>query len=406
MTGPQRSTEHAGPLAGLRVLDLSTVVAGPLAATLLGDFGADVLKLELPDGRDGLRHLPPFKDGAPLWWKAGNRNKRGATLDVRTPEGRALFLRLLPGFDVLVENFRPGTMDRWGLDVATLHAAQPALTILRVTGFGQTGPYRDRPGFARVFDAMSGFAYLNGMPDGPPLNVGYPISDAVSGLFGALGILAALHERARHPDAPGQEIDLSATEATFRLLDFLAIEHDQLGVVRERVGNASGYSAPSNIYRTRDGRWLSLAISAQSIFVRFARALDRPDWLEDARYRDNAARLRHAAALDAEIAAWIGARSLDDALALLTQHGVTAAPVYSVADVFDDPHFRARGMVTEVPDAALGTVRMQCVVPRFSRTPGAVRCTGPDLGADIAEVYRELGLSAPEIEALRERGVI
>jgi crotonobetainyl-CoA:carnitine CoA-transferase CaiB-like acyl-CoA transferase len=406
MTGPLQPIEPAGPLKGLRVLDLSTVVAGPLAATLLADLGADVLKIELPDGRDGLRHLPPFKDGVPLWWKVGNRNKRGATLDVRTPEGRALFLELLPDFDVLVENFRPGTMDGWRLDAATLHAAQPKLTILRVTGFGQTGPYRDRPGFARVFDAMSGFAYLNGMPDGPPLNVGYPVSDAVSGLFGALGILAAMFERMRNPDAPGQEIDLSATEATFRLLDFLAIEYDQLGLVRERAGNASGYAAPSNIYLTRDGRWLSIAISAQSIFVRFAQALGRADWLDDPRYRDNAQRVRHAVALDEEIASWIAARDLQDVLDLLTRHEVTAAAVNSVADVFDDPHFRARGMLAEVEDGTLGTVRMQCVVPRFSRTPGAVRCTGPDLGADNATVYRDLGLSGPDIEALRMRGVI
>src|SRR5262249_48444673 len=282
-----RRGQMAGSLAGLRILDLATVVAGPFAATLLADLGAHVVKVELPDGRDGLRQLPPHKDGVPLWWKGGHRHKKGISLAVRPAEGRALFLRLLAGFDVLVENFRTGTMDKWGLDAATLFGANPRLTILRVTGFGQTGPYRARPGFARIFDAMSGFTALNGPKGGPPMNLGYPISDAIAGLFGAMAILAAAFDRLRHPDSPGQEIDLAATEAIFRVLDFLAVEYDQLGIVRERLGNLSAYAAPSNIYATRDGKWLSMAVSAQSIFERLCQAIDRPDLLADPRYADN-----------------------------------------------------------------------------------------------------------------------
>jgi crotonobetainyl-CoA:carnitine CoA-transferase CaiB-like acyl-CoA transferase len=396
----------AGPLEGLRILDLATVVAGPLASTLLADLGAYVVKAELPDGRDGLRHLPPHKDGVPLWWKVGNRNKKGVTLDVRTKEGRELLLRMLPEFDVLVENFRTGTMDKWGLDAATLWKANPGLTILRVTGFGQTGPNRARPGFARIFDAMSGFTSLNGPHGGGPMNLGYPLSDAVAGLFGAIGILSAALHRHKNADSPGQEIDVAATESMFRVLDFLAVEYDQLGVIRERLGNLSAYSAPSNIYATRDGKWLSLAVSVQSIFERLAQAIERPDMLADPRYADNQARVANRDSLDKEIADWMAARDLGAIAGILTRHEITFSPVYSIKDVFEDPHFRDRQMIVSVPDATLGPLRMQNVVPRFSRTPGSVRSTGPDLGQDNQEIYGKLGLDADKLEGLRERGVI
>ena len=228
-----------GPLAGLRILDISTVVAGPFAATLLADLGADVLKAEMPGGGDGLRALAPYKDGVPLWWKVTNRNKKGVTLDLRKPEGRELLAKLVADRDVLVENFRPGTLDGWGITREWLQAINPKLTILRVTGFGQTGPARNRPGFARVFEAMSGFTRMCGEEGGPPMHLGYPISDAIAGLFGAVGILAALYRLKEDPSSRGQEIDCSATEAMMRTLDFLVIEHDQLGAVRTGSGNRS-----------------------------------------------------------------------------------------------------------------------------------------------------------------------
>jgi crotonobetainyl-CoA:carnitine CoA-transferase CaiB-like acyl-CoA transferase len=396
----------AGPLEGLRILDLATVVAGPLASTLLADLGAHVVKAELPDGRDGLRHLPPHKDGVPLWWKVGNRNKKGVTLDVRTKEGRELLLRMLPEFDVLVENFRTGTMDKWGLDAATLWKANPQLTILRVTGFGQTGPYRARPGFARIFDAMSGFTSLNGPHGGAPMNLGYPLSDAVAGLFGAIGILSAAFHRLNNPASPGQEIDVAATESMFRVLDFLAVEYDQLGKVRERLGNLSAYAAPSNIYATRDGKWLSMAVSMQSIFERFCAAIERPDLLADPRYVDNQARVTNRESLDKAVADWMAARDLSVIAEVLSRHEITFSPVYSIADVFEDPHFRERQMIVPVPDPTLGPLRMQNVVPRFSRTPGSVQSVGPDLGQDNAEIYGKLGLDAAKLSDLRDRGVI
>ena len=259
---------------------MSTVVAGPFAATLLADLGADVIKVELPGKGDPLRELAPHKNGVPLWWKVTNRNKKGISLDLRKPDGMALLARLLADRDVLIENFRSGTLDQWGITREWLQAINPRLTILRVTGFGQTGPYRDRPGFARIFEAMSGFTRMCGEEGGSPLHLGYPISDAIGGLFGAVGVLSALYRLKEEPAARGQEIDCSMTEAMLRTLDFLAIEYDQLGVVRTASGNRSQYAAPGNIYATGDGKWASIAASTQSIFVRLCAALELEGLLE------------------------------------------------------------------------------------------------------------------------------
>jgi crotonobetainyl-CoA:carnitine CoA-transferase CaiB-like acyl-CoA transferase len=396
-----------GPLAGFRILDISTIVAGPWAATLLADLGAEVLKVELPGTGDALRALAPHKDGVSLWWKVTNRNKAAVTLDLRKPEGKALFERLLPRFDVLVENFRPGTLDGWGLDWARLSAIHPKLVALRVSGFGQTGPYATRPAFARVAEALSGFTSICGEAEGPPLHLGFPIADAVTGLFGALGIASALCARLRDPDSPGQEIDVNLAESMLRVLDFLPIEYDQLGVVRGRSGNLSQYAAPSNVYRTRDGRWITLPASSQRIFERLAVALGRPELAQDTRFRTNADRLRHRAELDALIAAEVGARDADELRALFDKHEVAAAPIYSIADVFADPHFQARETIVSVPDEELGPLRMQNVVPRFSATPGGIDRAGPALGADNAEIYGEwLGLDAAELARLKAAGVI
>ncbi|MBS0521216.1 MAG: CoA transferase [Proteobacteria bacterium] len=396
----------SGPLRGLKVVDISTVVAGPFAAGLLGDYGAEVIKVEMPDTGDSLRALAPHKDGAPLWWKVTNRNKRGVTLDLRKQEGRDLFGRLIADADVLVENFRPGTLDSWGVTRAWLQEINPRLTILRLTGFGQDGPYAARPGFARIFESMSGFTQICGEENGAPLHLGYPISDAVAGLFGAVGILASLHELKADPDRRGQEIDCSATEAMLRTLEFLAIEYDQLGQVRTRSGNRSQYAAPGNVYRTADGKWASIAASTQSIFERLCTALDRRDLLEDPRFATNPARVKHYRALDEVVGGAIGKLSLAQLRETLTRHEVGFSPIYDIADVFDDPHFQARQAIVTVPDSELGSVRMQGVVPRFSETPCTVRRAGPTLGEHNEEVYGGLGLTAAEIAGLRARKVI
>lgn len=402
----------SGPLAGIRVLDISNVIAGPFAAALLGDFGAEVLKVELPVGEDGkggdpLRGMPPHKDGKPLLWKAVNRNKRAITLNLREPRGQALFLRLLPRFDVLVENYRPGTLDRWGLDKAALWQAQPKLVILRVTGFGQTGPYAGYAGFARLFEAYSGLTYVTRAPGEAPMHPGYPIGDPVAGVFGAFGVLAALMHRAGNPEAPGQEIDLSCTEAMMRLLEVLPIEWDQLGQVHEPVGNGNAYVSPGGMFRAGDGAWLSFTAATQSVFERFCRLIGREELIADPRYANNRVRMQHAAELNAIVAQWIGARPHREALGKLSEAGVSVAPVYSNRDIANDAHFSFRKAITRVSDADFGSVAVPCVVPRLSTTPGEARSAGPAPGAHNAEVYGGwLGLSEAERAALRSGGVI
>jgi crotonobetainyl-CoA:carnitine CoA-transferase CaiB-like acyl-CoA transferase len=397
---------NAGPLQGLKILDLSTVIAGPWASTLLADLGAEVIKVEMPGTGDSLRGLPPYKDGVPLWWKAANRNKRGITLDLHRQEGRELLGRMLPRYDVLVENFRPGTLDKWGVTREWLHGINPGLTILRVTGFGQTGPYRGKPGFARVFEAMTGFTNICGEAERPPLHLGFPIADAVGGLFGAMGILAALYHRHATGEGQGQEIDCSMLEAMFRVLDFLPIEYDQLGVVRQRSGNTSQYAAPGNVYKTADGRWASIAASTQSIYERLCAALDRPGLVSDARFASNRDRVANRDELDTLIAAEIAKHTLERLGELLDANQVGFSPIYDIADIFRDPHFAARQAIISVPDDELGPVKMQSVVPAFSATPGEVRHAGPSLGQHNDEVYGDLGVSAEEREQLRAQGVI
>lgn len=397
----------AGPLRGVRVLDVATVIAGPFASALLGDMGAEVLKVEIPGAGDHIRHLPPYKDGVPLWSKVTNRNKRGITLDLRKDEGRQLFEQLVPRYDVLVENFRPGTLASWGLGIERLQELNPGLIVLRVTGFGQDGPYASQPGFARIFEALSGFAHLCGEPDAPPMYPGFPVSDALAGVFGAYAVVAALHARDHSPQRLGQEIDLSATESMFRVMDFLAIEYDQLGVVRQRTGNLNAYSAPSDVYRTRDGKWIAMAVSAPTVFARLARAWDREDLLVDSRFATNTARLSHREEIERIARDWFAARTLAEAGTTLRANDVSFAPIHDIQDIFADPHFAAREAIITVPDEQLGPVRMQAVVPRFSRTPGAVWRTGPAVGQHNREVLcGELGLPPHRLGELKERGVI
>lgn len=397
----------AGPLEGLKVLDIATIIAAPFAATLLADYGAEVLKIEMPGHGDGVRSFPPFKDGKPLWWKAANRNKKFATLDLRTPEGLALFKRLLPRFDVLIENFRPGTLDRWGLPKEVLWSIQPRLVILRATAFGQDGPYRDRPGFARIFEAMGGLTYITGESEGEPTHPGYPIGDSIGGLFGAVGVLAALWKRARDPNAPGEEIDLALTEAVFRLLDVLAIEHDQLGAIRSRIGNANGYSAPAAVFRTSDDHWVTLAGSTNALFAANCRAIGRPDLIDDPRFATNDRRVKHAFELNDIFAGWCAAHPLDEVLASFNAAQGTLAPIYSIDQIAADPQVKAREVITRVVDKDFGTVAMTNAVPRFTVDPARLRHAAGDVGEDNDEVYRDwLGLNDQEIEQLTQRKVI
>lgn len=397
---------NARVLEGVRILDMATVVAGPFAATLCADLGAEVLKIELPDGSDALRGLAPMRGGHALHWKVTNRGKRGISLDVRKPAGRELFLRLLPQFDVLVENFRVGTLDRWGLDWATLQAVHPKLTVLRLTGFGQTGPYAPRPGFARIFEAMSGLAHLTGDASGGPQHMNLPLGDMVAGLFGAFAIAAAMVERRARPQDPGREIDLAATEALLRLLETLPVEHEQLGTVRGRAGARATYTAPSNIYRSADSTWLTLVGSSEAIFRRLCQAMGQPQLAQDPRFASNPQRVRHLDEIDGIVAAWCGSRPFDALAAVLEEHGVPFSKVYDVSDIEADPHFRAREAIVRLPDPDFGSIPAPCVVPRFSGTAPPTPVAGPAVGQDNAEVYGALGLDAAQLQALRAQQVI
>lgn len=404
---PESTAAQNGPLSGLRVLDIATIIAAPMAASLLADFGAEVTKLELPGAGDGLRGFPPYKQGKPLWWKVTNRGKRYGTLDLRKPEGAAVFKRMLAQTDVLIENFRPGTLDRWGLDLETLWSANPRLVILRVSGFGQTGPHADQPGFARIFEAMGGLTHITGDPDRPPLHNGYPLADPIGGVFGAFAICAALVRVFRDRPARGEEIDLSLTEAVLRMLESLAIEYDQLGAVRERSGNRNQYSAPSDVYMTADRRFVSLAGSTAATFRNNAMAIGRPDLTEDPRFANNSLRVQNAAELDRIFGAFIAAHTLDEVLSAFRGANGTLAPVFSIDQIFADPQMQARNAITAVPDDDFGSVRMQNVVPRMRNAPGQIRWAAGALGKDNDFIYRTwLGLNEAEIDTLRQKNCI
>ncbi|MCA0240439.1 MAG: CoA transferase [Proteobacteria bacterium] len=406
MTDPVGPGGKSGPLHGLKVLDISTIVAAPSAAALLADYGAEVTKIELPGSGDGLRHFPPLKDGRSLWWKVTNRDKKLLTLDLRHPRARPLFRALLARSDVLIESFRPGTLDAWGWPRETLWEVQPRLVILRATAFGQDGPYAGRPGFARVFEAMGGLVYITGEADGAPMHAGYPIGDAIGGLFAALGVMVALWKRARDPGLPGEEIDLSLTEGVLKLLDFLTLKHDLLGESHERTGNRSQYTAPGGVYRSRDGQWVSLSGSTDAIFAANCVAIGRADLAVDPRYGSNYGRCESAAALNGVFERWFAQHSLDEILCSFERSGGTLAPVYSARQIAQDAQMQARGFLQTVQDADHGAVRIPGVVPRFVRDPCAIHHTAGPLGADNADVYGAIGLDATELDELRRLRVI
>lgn len=390
----------------MRILDMATVLAAPIGATLCADHGAEVVKLELPDGSDALRGLQPVKEGIPLWWKVANRGKLGITLDVRQPRGREVLLSMLPQFDVLVENFRTGTLDKWGLDIETLHRANPRLVVLRLTGFGQTGPYKARPGFARIFEAMSGFTNLTGEEGGSPLHSNFPVGDAVAGLFCAFSIACEIARLRGNPQAPGVEVDLSATEALFRLLDPLPVEYEQLGQVRRPAGNRASYTAPSNMYQTRDGVFFSLVASSNPIFARLCAVVEHPEWSADPRFATNPARVVNLQVLDEGLSAWFAAHDYATVAARLESSGIPFSKVFTIADIVADPHYQAREAIIRMPDPDYGSVPGPCIVPRVPGREMPVPRTGPATGEHNAQVYARFGIDARELARLREQKVI
>lgn len=404
--GAMNGADEGGVLEGVRILDMATFVAAPFAATLCADLGAQVVKLELPEGKDPLRAFHPLKDGRPIYWKVTNRGKRGITLDVRTSEGREVFLELIRHFDVLVENFRTGAMARWGLDLATLHRSNPSLTVLRLTGFGQTGPFSTRPGFARIFEAMSGLANLCGEADGAPQHPNHPVGDMIAGVFGAFSLAAAMVERRARPHAPGREIDLSATESLLRLLDVLPAEHELLGIDRKRSGSRATYTAPSNVYESQDGVWITIAASSDAIFARLCGAMERPDLARDPRFATSAARVRLIEAVDRIVAQWCASQDADSLARALENAEVPFSRVNSGRDLLEQPQLLFRKAICRMPDADFGSLPVPCVVPRFGPDAPPVPRSGPALGEHTDEVLSELGWTKGRLDELRERGII
>lgn len=394
------------PLDGLRVIDASTILAGPLTCQLLGDFGADVVKVEHPRHGDGMRTHGHSKDGVPLWWTMISRNKRTVGLYLGDPDGAELFLRLVETADVVVENFRPGTLERWGVGYEAMRERNPGVILLRVTGFGQQGPYAARPAFGTLAESMSGFAAITGQPDGPPTLPPFGLADSIAGIAGVNAVLMALYERDARGGS-GQQIDLSILEPIVTALGPQPIYYDQLGVVQERRGNRSENNAPRNTYQTRDGRWVAVSTSATAIAERVLRLVGHPEIVDEPWFRSGAERAEHADLLDEYVGSWIAERTRDEVIEAFAQAQAAVAPVYDVAELMEDPQVQALDMITTVDTEDLGPVRMQNVLYRMGGTPGAIRFGGRGLGADTDAILGdELGVPPERLTELRERHVI
>ena len=405
---PKRGAGPAtgGPLRGLRVVDAATLAAGPMVATALGEFGADVIKVEQPGVGDPLRTWGTMKDGIGLFWKSMSRNKRCVTLDLRRPEGQELFHRLLAVSDVLVVNNRPSALARWGLDYESVHSAHPRLVMLHVSGYGRGGPKSDRPGFGTLAEAMSGFAHLTGQPDGPPTLPPFFLADGVAAQSATYAVMMALYHRDVHGGA-GQLIDVNLIEPLARLAETATLTYSHLGVVPGRVGNLLPASAPRNAYETADAKWVAISSASPNIALRVYRAIDRPDLVDDPEYADPVRRQARAHEVDALVAAWISTRTLDEVMAVFEAAEVAAAPVYDAQQLLADEHLRARGSFLALDDPDLGPMTVQAPVALLSETPGRVEYLGRALGADNDAVLGDLlGVAADRLAALREAGII
>ena len=419
----------SGPLEGLKVLDLATIVAGGTATSLLADFGAEVIKVEQPQGGDPLRNWGPFYppereddsrsdevtedttrvtgERVSLWWKTHSRNKKSVTLDLRVPQGQGILKELASKADALVEGFRPGTMERWGLGPDDLAQVNPGLVVVRYSGFGQTGPYKDRPGFGTIAECMSGVVGMTGFVDGPPVLPPIPMADEVAGTFGAMATMMALYHRDALGGRRGQVIDVSLFEPLFRLCIPHVTMYDLLKIVRERVGNDFPDAAPRSLYRTSDGRWLGLSATSQRTWEALVKAMDLPKLLDDPLLKDNAIRVANVEHLNRALQAWMGTRTLQEVMDTLIPTGGVVGPVYDFAQIVEDPHYLAREDIVEIEDPDLGRTKMMGVVPKFSETPGRVSHAGPRLGQHNAQVYGEwLDYDEARLAQLAQDGVI
>jgi len=405
----------SGPLEGIRALELGVLIAGPFAGRLLADFGAEVIKVEQPGQGDPMREWGQHRyQGRPLWWPVQSRNKKLITLDLRKARGTELLLRLAEQSDVVIENFRPGTLERWHLGPDDLWRVNPGLIIARISGYGQTGPYAGRPGFAVAGEAMGGLRHINGYPGEPPPRSGISLGDSLAAMFAVQGVLMALYRRDTGDGADGRQriagqiVDASIMESCFAMLEAALPEYGKLGHVRQPTGTALGNTAPSNLYRSRDGKWVVIGANAENLWHRLCQVISRPDLLDDERFRTHWSRGQNAAALDKIIGAWVAQRDAAEVDRVMNENGIVCGPVYTIADIFQDPQFRAREMLVEMEDPELGPVVAPGVVPKLSATPGETHWTGSwQLGCHNREVYGGLlGLADSDLTALVEEGVV
>jgi len=398
------ASRNPRPLEGLRVLELGALIAGPFCAKILAEFGARVVKLEPPGQGDPLRKWRHLKDGTSLWWHVQSRGKRSVAVDLRQPDGQAIARKLAVAADIVVENFRPGTMEAWGLGYDALAALNPGLVMVRISGYGQTGPYRERPGFGVIGEAMGGLRYVTGTPDRPPSRTGVSIGDTLAALYGVIGAMMALE--ARRKNGRGQVVDVALYESVFSVMESLLPEFDAFGAVRERTGSILPGIAPSSAYRCSDGSYVLIGANADSIFGRLCTAMGRDDLGGDASLAHNDGRAARQAWLDGEIEAWTSSRPPAEVLAALEAAEVPASKIYSIADIVADPHYAARAMIRQIRMADGGTLKVPGVVPNLSVTPGDFDGGGPALGEHTDKVLAELGYDAAAIADLRRRGVI
>ena len=419
MTGPTQTSAPHGPLHGLKVLELGQLIAGPFAAKTLADFGADVIKIEPPgtadrlqhSGGDPLRRWRLLKDGTSVWWQVQSRNKRSLALDLKQPEAQDIVRQLATSCDVLIENFRPGAMEGWGLGPDLLQALNPRLIMLRISGYGQTGPYRDRPGFGVVAEAMGGLRHLTAEPGHVPVRVGVSIGDTLASLHGVIGILMALHHRhssvsQEAPQGRGQVVDVALYEAVFNCMESLLPEYAAFGAVRGPGGSALPGIAPSNAYLCNDGGYALIAGNGDSIYKRLMKTIDREDLADDPALKDNAGRVARVAEIDHAIGQWAVQRSVAEVLAALDASSVPAGRIYTIADIAADPHYAARGMLQRMTMADGSSLSVPGIVPKLSRTPGRQWRNAPALGQDTDEVLRGIGLTAAQIQALKDKGIV
>lgn len=400
---PQFDETFEGPLKGVTVLDLSRLVAGNMVSLQLADFGAEVIKIEPAGKGDPLRHW--INDGVPVTWKVYGRNKKSLSLDLRKDAAKDILLRLVDRADVMIENYRPGTLEEMGLGPDVLHGRNPKLILVRVSGFGQTGPYRHRPGFGTLVEAMSGFAYRNGFADREPVLPPLAMADMIAGLSGAMSVLIALRER-EVKGGDGQVIDLSLLEPIFSILGAEPAWHRVTGKVRERVGSGSNTASPRNVYATKDGKWLAMSGSMQSMAERIFKVIGRADMIDDPKFKTNEDRVNNRLEVDEIVGGWIGERTLEECMAVFDRESVTVAPVYDIAQIMADRHFREREIVVDLPDDDMGTVPMHNIVPRMSGTPGGFARPAPSLGQHNVEILARIGIGEAEAARLKDEGVI